>query len=686
MAYCTNCGAQQSEESKFCHNCGTKVLIESAPTLNKLESPVDNQIGRQQIQLLTASVLSPEGDLKYGKIDLKGNWIIQPLFDDLDESSVFEKDDLIIATLDGEVGCIDLAGNWVIAPEYTSVEKSGRFFIVGIEDYQKGVIDKSANWVLKPVFKNIRRTLNCDKWLVSVEDKWGVVDIKGNQAVKCVFEELHYFVSINGRELAAAKLNDKYGYINNVGQWVLSPIYDEAEQFDERGFAVISISDKWGIIDVTGTFIVNPIYEELHEDNSRDFAIARYNEKYGVIDLSGSWIIKPDFDELLDFDDQGISPAKVNGKWGIVDLQGKWIIEPKFDEIENSSISSRNLIRFNDDGEGVYMGWFDRKGYCAVEINKRNGFIDINGGWLIDPILDEHSLRLSWSEISTYDVNDRLIVRANGKFGLLDRLGKYVVDPEYYVLELIECGIYKASKNNKYGFIDYSGNWIIPPRFDYIFYDIWDLNGNEEKDWDEVLGAWVDCEEDEDEDYPEYDFEGYFGNLIGNEKIYLGNNIPEKKIKSFAKENINIDFLNSSEYCVYYDSTVWGKGDNGFAILQHSNGMLYLFIDEYVGKKAAYCLGNDGVNLTISYISYTIKLGLTIHSINPNTLEKYEHNISSFTKKDVTEALYNFLIENTVLFDEDNEDYEDAIEDDDPLGIRVNTTSTDQNDPLGLRN
>ena len=51
-------------------------------------------------------------------------------------------------------------------------------------------------------------------------------------------------------------------------------------------------------------------------------------------------------------------------------------------------------------------------------------------------------------------------------------------------------------------------------------------------------------------------------------------------------------------------------------------------------------------------------------------MEKYEHNISSFKKNDVTEALYNFLIENTVLYDDEDDIVEENETDNDPLGLR----------------
>lgn len=49
MAYCTNCGTQQSEESKFCHNCGTQ--IDEKQNLNTVESSLISEIKPKKIKV-----------------------------------------------------------------------------------------------------------------------------------------------------------------------------------------------------------------------------------------------------------------------------------------------------------------------------------------------------------------------------------------------------------------------------------------------------------------------------------------------------------------------------------------------------------------------------------------------------------------------------------------------------------
>lgn len=675
MSYCINCGTQQGEKAKFCHNCGKK------QDESQISNPVEITLDKSSPKiLLTASVKTEEGELKYGKINIKGDWVIQPIFDFLDDEVDFEEGDLIKVEINQKWGLIDQMGHWVIQPNYTEINEyfdENSYCKARSLSYGYGLLNNQGEWAVQPIFDLIGFFDHHFKFYPArLNNKWGCIDVNGNWVIQPVFDEKGNFDD-NG--ISTGAINDKMGYINNLGNWIIDPIYDSTEYFDDEGFGLVGLGDKMGFINSKGEWTIPPIFDELGDFDDQDYSKANIDGNFGFIDRNGNWIIQPNFMDVGLFDNQGYCKVEINAKVGLIDRNGNFLIQPTF-----YSLAS------NDDQEM----------YRAV-LNERAGFINCNGEWLISPIYKDE---LHGDLIHNFDKNNLAKVRINGKYGLINTKGELVFKVEHHLLEVIKEGLYKISTNNKYGYIDENYNWIIAPKFDYfkespLNYE--DMIWNDEiKDWEEENDG-----EDEDEDYPEYDFGEYFGNLIGNKKIYLGNNIPAKKIKSFAQENINIDFFNNSECCVYYDSTIWGKGDNGFAILQHNDGMLYLFINEYEGKKAAYCLGNDGVNLTISYISFTIKLGLTIHSINPNTLEKYEHNISSFTKKDVIEALYNFLIENTVLFDDSEEavneisDAEKAFlsmvnfgpdednEDDDPLGIRGNNQTIEpNNDPLGLRN
>lgn len=672
MSYCTNCGTPLEKESNFCYNCGKK------QEEIQISSPIEITLDKSSTNiLLTASVKTEEGDLKYGKINIKGEWVIQPIYDFLYDKVDFEEGDLIKVKLNQKWGLIDQMGHWVIQPNYTEINEyfdQNSYCRARSLGNGYGLLNKQGEWAVQPIFDILSNEFDVNDYcLARINDKCGFIDRIGNVLIPIIYDNVENF---DDKGFCSAKINDKYGFIDRNGNWVISPLFDDVwYKFNKNDYCGAEFDGKWGIINRTGNWLTQPSFDSVGETDDLDYIRVTAGQKWGFIDSTGNVLIPLIYDAVDEFDDKGFCRTKINDQFGFIDRNGNWIIPPVYDELgfnfdNDGFIKAEKKEKWGFiDRKGNWLiqpifnsvFWFDDEGYCMAEINEKFGFIDRKGNWLISPT---YKNEMFGDFIDFFDQNNLAKVKINEKFGLINRKGEFIFDTEHHLLELVEEGLYKISTNNKYGYVDKNCTWIIPPKFDYFKED--PLGG--EMIWNDEIEDWSE----EDFTGQEYDFEEYFGNLTGNEKIYLGNNIPEKKIKSFAQKNTNIDFFNSSECCVYYDSTIWGKGDDGFAILQNNDGLLYLFINEYGRTAVHYCLGNDDVNLDINKIEYSDKNGLTIHSINPKTLEKYDHNISSFTKKDVTEALYNFLIENTVLFDEDGEDEDEENDDDnDPLGIRV---------------
>ena len=56
-----------------------------------------------------------------------------------------------------------------------------------------------------------------------------------------------------------------FGFFNRNNEWVVQPIYDRAESFD-NGRSVVSISDKYGVIDTTGKYIIPLKFDKIYGD------------------------------------------------------------------------------------------------------------------------------------------------------------------------------------------------------------------------------------------------------------------------------------------------------------------------------------------------------------------------------------------------------------------------------------
>ena len=61
---------------------------------------------------------------------------------------------------------------------------------------------------------------------------------------------------------ALAKKNGKYGYINEKGEVVIDFIFEDANGF-KYNLAAVKLNDKWGFIDLSGQFQIEPKFDRV---------------------------------------------------------------------------------------------------------------------------------------------------------------------------------------------------------------------------------------------------------------------------------------------------------------------------------------------------------------------------------------------------------------------------------------
>lgn len=90
--------------------------------------------------------------------------------------------------------------------------------------------------------------------------------------------------------IAAKEKGKKYGYINEQGDYLIPPSFDEAGAFNQD-IAVVKQGKKVGVINVKGEFIVSPIYDDAQYYAPEGKVSVKKAGKWGVIDQSGKIII-----------------------------------------------------------------------------------------------------------------------------------------------------------------------------------------------------------------------------------------------------------------------------------------------------------------------------------------------------------------------------------------------------------
>lgn len=142
---------------------------------------------------------------------------------------------------------------------------------------------------------------------VSINDKYGRVNLKGDRAIPVIYEDL--CDTIYG--MTGMKLNGKWGFLNSAAKVVIAPQFDSILlAFDKIGRAVVVKSGTRFYINRGGNKL--PGVTKLPKP---------------VVEIS-PWKLSPfakDFDAVGDFEN-GLAQVNKNDKWGFIDKTRRVVI------------------------------------------------------------------------------------------------------------------------------------------------------------------------------------------------------------------------------------------------------------------------------------------------------------------------------------------------------------------------
>lgn len=235
----------------------------------------------------------------------------------------------------------------------------------------------------------------------------------------------------------------KVGFINPNGDWIISPQYDEAEDFYEREYTFVKKKNKWAVIDRQGKNVLAFEYEKPTGDDGTLLRFVAKAGKHGMIDLeTGTEKIQCIYDVPLEFQldagtlDQIRIIAIKNNKAGIIDQTGKVLISCSYDVTENTF-------------ERVEIG-----GIIALKDNKA-GVIDESEKILVPFVYDE--VTMSFSSAGWYHV------KKNKKHGMYAPDQKREIAAPVYDDEIsFDDKLALVSKKKKFGVINLEGKEVVP--------------------------------------------------------------------------------------------------------------------------------------------------------------------------------------------------------------------------------
>jgi hypothetical protein len=311
--------------------------------------------------------------------------------------------------------------------------------------------------------------------LIAVEkdDKWGYIDHNGTYVINPQFQKAYAFSD----GLALVQLSDdKYGYINKKGKYVIDPIYESGTYFND-GLAFVVIEDGYPVaIDKKGKTkfeFKDAKMAYAFQEGMAQFAVKDKSEyKYGYVDKTGKVKITVQFAEAGMFR-EGLAVIAMEGKndrpnYGFIDKTGKIVIQPQFTSAKNfheglALVSDGKKYGYiNTEGKYVINPQFESasnfsEGLAAVRQDRSWGYIDKKGKYVINP---------QFEEVQNFKHGVAAVSAGRNKYGFIDKEGKYTVNPQFEGAIIFEKNFAAVGSSGKVGFIDGEGKYIVNPQFD----------------------------------------------------------------------------------------------------------------------------------------------------------------------------------------------------------------------------
>ncbi len=326
--------------------------------------------------LLLASCGSPSGEADYsllpvksggrfGYINPKGEYVINPQFDD---ATMF-REGIARVKKNGKYGYIHPDGTYLCNPVYVeaTIFHDGMAWTVK-EKGAPTAIDRNGKELF--TVKNVNAVWCYSEVMASFQalDKNGDMrfGFRNNKGEVAIPNQFTYVGSFSQGLAAVSKEYSPYGYIDKSGDIRIDYQFSAAWMFDGKGNAIVKADGSeglFGIIDKTGKYVINPQFASINGADSRYYLVQlERNGDYGYCDRKGKLVINPQFKEAFPFYDADLASALLGNQFGYIDRKGKWVIQPQFD--------------------GAAPFWGD---YAFVYTGEKNGIINREGQLIVNP-------------------------------------------------------------------------------------------------------------------------------------------------------------------------------------------------------------------------------------------------------------------------------------------------------------
>lgn len=288
---------------------------------------------------------------------------------------------------------------------------------------------------------------------VYTENKWGVIDSKGNIIIEPTYDEA-IIIPDNTQGVFLCMNNVNYENntyqikaLNEKNQEIFTDyeLVEAIENHDsdntlwyEAGILKVRKDGKYGIIDLKGNQLVSCIYDSIEVITGTSNSLVTVKDgKQGLIDNTGAVIIENNYQDIQAISDQYENGyiVQANGKYGVISLNKAVVLDTKYDRVKkvygNSKyyvVEENGKLKIVDKDQKEYLvGEYDditsiNGEYAVVKKGNQYGVVSIAD--------NKKAIDVKYEDIK-YATGSNYIVKDNSKYGIMDIEGNKLVDFNY---------------------------------------------------------------------------------------------------------------------------------------------------------------------------------------------------------------------------------------------------------------
>lgn len=305
---------------------------------------------------------------------------------------------------------------------------------------------------------NEKTTVVSSYYPVFTNEKWGVIDQKGNIVIEPTYDEMitipdsktDIFICIENvnydtNTYTVKVLNSKNKEILNDYDLVeaVENIDEANNMWYEEGVLKVKKGELYGLVNFSGKEILKPEYQKITAlTGTKNSLLLKKDDKFGLCDNKGNIVINPEYKEIKSIDNDyknGYIVINNEDKYGVIDFDSKVILESKYEDIKQVT------------GNHMYV-------------------IKQDGKWKV--INNEQTIILeeNFDDVKQI-VNDKIVIVKDNKYGVILTNKEERIQPQYEELSNLFGDYYLAKNKGKYGVINISNETVLPCEYSDIAYE-----------------------------------------------------------------------------------------------------------------------------------------------------------------------------------------------------------------------